>query len=75
MTEEPLESRRIRNLAIFGPPGAPIQGSVLFRDFCRRCGDPVRVSLNTALGTTLCGACGTRGTKGFGHEGEVTGGV
>jgi len=39
--------------------GERIQGSKLFRDFCCKCGEPIRVSKVVKYGIAVCDDCNT----------------
>ena len=41
----------------YGIRGDPIPGSRYVRDFCRLCGDPIRVSSVTGITLALCEGC------------------
>ena len=48
----------------YGPPGSPIQGSRLVRDYCAHCGEAIRVS--HPGGGHICSSCQVAAHPGYG---------
>lgn len=45
-------------IAEYGAPGEPVPGSLYYRQYCARCGDPIRVGASNAESPScLCHAC------------------